>query len=447
MIFKKLYVQVLLAVALGVLVGLAKPAYAIELKPLSDIFISLIRMVLAPVIFCTVVLGIAKMENMKELGRVGLKSIIYFEVASTLALLIGLLVVNVVRPGIGMNADPATLDVKSISQYTSAAAKQDGIVSFFVHMIPTSVTDSFARGDILQILFFGVLLGIALSQAGARAAPVVNFMESFLDSVFKIVQMVMKVAPFGALGAMAFTVGRYGLGSLLSLGQVLLCVYITCGLFVVVVFGTIARLSGFSLWNFLKYISDEVITVAGTCSSESVLPQIMTKIEAAGVPKSVVGLVIPGGLTFNADGSAIYFTIGAMFIAQATNTPLSWIDQLTVLGVLMLTSKGSAGVAGAGFVTLAATLAAMDKVPVAGLVLLLGVDRFMAEARSVTNTIGNAVGAVAVAAWEGCLDRNKLALALNGKVEIESLEEDRGEQYKIESTDWAQSNQAAPARG
>jgi aerobic C4-dicarboxylate transport protein len=421
-IFKKLYVQVLLAIAIGVIVGLASPAFAVELKVFSDVFIRLIRMVLAPVIFCTVVLGIAKMENMKELGRVGLKSIIYFEVASTFALLIGLLVVNIVHPGVGMNVDPATLDTKSIATFTALAKKQDGVVDFFVHMIPVSVTESFAQGDILQILFFGVFFGIALSQGGRAATPVIHFMDSFLNAVFSIVRMVMKFAPLGALGAMAFTVGRYGISSLFSLGQVLLCVYITCALFVVVVFGAAARVSGFPLWRFLKYIKDEIFTVAGTCSSESVLPQLMQKMEAAGVPKSVVGLVIPGGLTFNADGSAIYFTVGAMFIAQATNTPLSVFEQLTILGVLMLTSKGSAGVAGAGFVTLAATLAAMDKVPVAGLVLLLGVDRFMAEARSVTNTIGNAVGCLVVAAWEGCLDRDKLERALRGENEPGAME-------------------------
>jgi Na+/H+-dicarboxylate symporter len=414
MIFRKLYVQVLLALVAGVLLGLAAPYYAVEFKVLSDIFIRLIRMILAPVIFCTVVLGIAKMENLKELGRVGIKSLLYFEAASTLALLIGLIVVNVVRPGDGLNVDPATLDAKAVAQYTSAAAKQDGIIGFFIHMVPSSIVDSFAQGDILQILFFGVLFGIALSQAGSYAAPVVNFMESFLDAIFRIVRMVMKVAPLGAFGAMAFTIGRYGLGSLVSLAQVMLCVYATCVLFVALGFGLAARLCGFPLWRFLNYIRDEIFTVVGTCSSESVLPQLMRKLELAGVPKSVVGLVIPGGLTFNADGSAIYFTIGAMFIAQATHTQLSWSDQITVLGVLMLTSKGSAGVAGAGFVTLAATLSALDKVPVAGLVLLLGIDRFMAEARSVTNTIGNAVGAVVVAAWENCLDRDMLAKALNG---------------------------------
>lgn len=415
MILKKLYIQVLLAIALGALLGYFTPGFAVQLKVLSDAFVRLIEMILAPVIFCTIVLGIARMGNLKELGRIGVKAALYFEAASTLALLIGLTVVDIVRPGAGMHVNVATLDGKTVSQYTAAAAKQDGIVGFLIHMIPQSVTDSFARGDILQILFFGVLFGIALSQVGERSKPVIKFLDGLLEAIFRIVRIVMHMAPLGALGAMAFTIGHYGLASLLPLGSVLLCVYITATSFVVVVFGLVARMSGFPLWRFLVYIKDEIFTVAGTCSSESVLPQIMQKMEDAGVPKTVVGLVIPGGLTFNAVGSAICFTIGALFIAQATDTPLSWLDQITLLAVLMLTSKGSAGVAGAGFITLAATLAAMNTVPVAGIVLLLGIDRFMAEARSVVNTIGNAVGTIAVAAWEGCLDRERLALVLRSE--------------------------------
>lgn len=409
---RKLYLQVLLAVALGAALGLLTPALAVELRVLSDVFIRLIRMVLAPVIFCTVVLGIARMESMSELGRVGWRALVYFEVASTLALMVSLLVVNIVRPGAGLNIDPGSLDARSIADITAEASKQGHFIDFLVAIVPTSVTQSFVSGAILQILFFGILLGVALSQSGKAAAPVVEFLDSFLKALFRIVRLVMAVAPLGALGAMSFTVGKYGLASLLSLGQVLLCVYLTAILFVIVVFGGVARLTGFSLWRFLVYLKDEIFTVAGTCSSESVLPQLMAKIEAAGVPRSVVGLVIPGGLTLNADGSAIYFTIAALFIAQATNTPMDWMAQLTLLGVLMLTSKGSAGVAGAGFVTLAATLSSTDQIPVAGMVLLLGIDRFMAEARSVTNTIGNAVGAVVVAGWDGSLDRSALKQAL-----------------------------------
>ena len=369
-------------------------------------------MMLAPVIFTTVVLGIAKMESMKELGRVGVKALLYFELLSTLALVIGLVVVNVVQPGAGLNADPSTLDAKAVAQYATAA-KSESVVDFFLNVISSSVTDAFAKGQILPILFFGLLLGVALAQAGERARPVVTFLDSLLDAFFRMVRFVMRLAPLGAFGAMAFTISCYGLGSLFSLSKLLLCVYLTCIVFVTVVFGAVARLSGFSLWRFLGFIKDEVFTVFGTCSSESVLPQLMQKLEQAGCPRSVVGLVLPAGLTFNPDGSAIYFSIAAVFIAQATNTPLSVGEQLTILGVLLLTSKGSAGVAGAGFITLAATLATMNKVPVAGMVLLLGVDRFMAEARAVTNTIGNALGTVAVAAWEGVLDREKLAAALS----------------------------------
>ena len=295
---------------------------------------------------------------------------------------------------------------------STTAAKSESVVDFFLNVIPSSITDAFAKGQILPILFFGVLLGVALAQAGERARPVVAFLDSLLDAFFRMVRFVMRLAPLGAFGAMAFTISRYGLGSLFSLSKLLLCVYLTCIVFVTVVFGAVARLSGFSLWRFLGFIKDEVFTVFGTCSSESVLPQLMQKLEQAGCPRSVVGLVLPAGLTFNPDGSAIYFSIAAIFIAQATNTPLSVGEQLTILGVLLLTSKGSAGVAGAGFITLAATLATMDKVPVAGMVLLLGVDRFMAEAQAVTNTIGNALGTMAVAAWEGVLDRQKLAAAL-----------------------------------
>ncbi len=407
----KLYIQVIIGVCAGALLGYLVPPFGIELKILGDGFIRLIRMMLAPVIFVTVVLGIAKMESMKELGRVGLKALVYFEVLSTAALLIGLVVVNVVQPGVGVNADPHTLDVKAVSGYATAA-KAESVVDFFLHIIPVSIVDAFAKGEILPILFFGVLLGVALAQGGERAQPIVTLLDSVLDAFFRIVRTVMRLAPLGAFGAMAFTLARYGVTSLVSLGLLLVCVYVTCILFVTLVFGFVAHLSGFSLWHFLVYIKDEIFTVFGTCSSESVLPQLMQKLEKAGAPRSVVGLVVPAGLTFNPDGSAIYFSIAAIFVAQATNTPLTLVDQLVILGVLLLTSKGSAGVAGAGFVTLAATLGAMDKIPLAGMVLLLGVDRFMAEARSVTNTIGNALGTMAVAAWEGVLDRDKLAAAL-----------------------------------
>lgn len=414
-ILGKLYVQVLIGVAAGVLLGVFWPHIGTDLKPLGDAFIKLIKMVFAPIIFATVVLGIAKMENMKELGRVGARALIYFEVLSTFALILGLLVVNFVKPGAGMNIDAAHLDVSSIATYTSAAQSGDGITDFLMKIIPASITDAFAQNQILPILLFSTLFGIALAHLGPRGKPMVDVLESFSHGMFHIVGMIMRLAPLAAFGAMAFTIGKYGLGSIVSLGKLVATMYVTCFLFVVVVLGFIARLSGFSLWKFLKYLKEELFTVLGTSSSESVVPQLMNKLEKAGVSKPVVGLVIPSGLTFNPDGQCIYYTMAAIFIAQATNTPLTLMDQLIVLGVLLLTSKGSAGVTGSGFITLAATLATMDKIPVAGMVLLLGVDRFMSEARAITNTIGNAVGTMAIAKWVGALDKKQMDLALNGQ--------------------------------
>jgi len=420
--FGKLYVQVLIGVTAGVLVGVLWPELGSDLKPLGDAFIKLIKMVFAPIIFATVVLGIARMENMKELGRVGVRALIYFEVLSTFALLIGLIVVNVFQPGQGMNIDPATLDTKAIASYTASAAKPTGIVDFLLNMIPASIVDALAKNDILQILVFSTLFGVALSHIGPRAKPVIDFLDSFVHGVFSIVGMIMRLAPLAAFGAMAFTVGKYGLGSIVSLGKLMGAMYVTCFLFVVVVLGLIARLSGFSLWKFLKYIKDEIFTVLGTSSSESVVPQLMRKLENVGVSKSVVGLVVPSGLTFNPDGQCIYYTLAAIFIAQATNTPLTLTDQLIVLGVLALTSKGSAGVTGSGFITLAATLASLGKIPVAGMVLLLGVDRFMSEARAITNTIGNAVGTIAIGRWVGSVDQERMQRVLDGAIDPENLD-------------------------
>jgi len=420
--FGKLYVQVLIGVTAGVVLGVLSPQLGSDLKPLGDAFIKLIKMVFAPIIFATVVLGIARMENMKELGRVGVRALIYFEVLSTFALLIGLIVVNVFQPGQGMNIDPATLDTKAIASYTASAAKPTGVVDFLLNMIPASVIDALAKNDILQILVFSTLFGVALSHIGPRARPVIDFLDSFVHGIFSIVGMIMRLAPLAAFGAMAFTVGKYGLGSIVSLGKLMGVMYLTCVLFVVVVLGMIARLSGFSLWKFLKYIKDEIFTVLGTSSSESVVPQLMRKLENVGVSKSVVGLVVPSGITFNPDGQCIYYTLAAIFIAQATNTPLTLTDQLIVLGVLALTSKGSAGVTGSGFITLAATLASLGKIPVAGMVLLLGVDRFMSEARAITNTIGNAVGTMAIARWVGSLDRARMQRVLDGAVDPEDLD-------------------------
>lgn len=415
----KLYVQVLIGVGAGVALGVWAPDIGSDLKPLGDVFIKLIKMVFAPIIFATVVLGIARMENMRELGRVGVRALIYFEVLSTFALALGLVVVNLVQPGHGMNIDPAHLDTKAIASYTHAAEKPHTFIDFLMNLVPTSIIDALAKNDILQILVFATLFGIALSHIGARAKPVVDFLDSFTHGIFTVVGMIMRLAPIAAFGAMAFTVGKYGLGSVVSLGKLMGTMYLTCFLFVVIVLGGVAKLSGFSLWKFLKYIRDELFTVLGTSSSESVVPQLMRKLENAGVSKPVVGLVVPSGLTFNPDGQCIYYTMAAIFVAQATNTPLTMTDQLVVLGVLLLTSKGSAGVTGSGFITLAATLASLGKIPVAGMVLLLGVDRFMSEARAITNTIGNAVGTLAIARWVGAVDRKQLADALDGKLEEE----------------------------
>jgi aerobic C4-dicarboxylate transport protein len=437
--FGKLYVQVLVGVIAGGLLGYFYPSLGADFKPLGDAFIKLIKMVFAPVIFAMVVLGIAKMESMKELGRVGVRALIYFEVMSTFALALGLLVVNVVKPGAGMNVDAATLDTHSIASYTAAAAHTDGFIDFLLHMIPTSVIDALAKNDILQILVFATLFGIALSHMGRRAKPVVDFLEAFSNSMFMVVGMIMRVAPLAAFGAIAFTVGKYGLGSLLSLGQLMGSMYITCIAFVFGVLGIVAKVSGFSLWKFLRYIKDEIFTVLGTSSSESVVPQMMRKLEHLGVSKPVVGLVIPAGVTFNPDGQCIYYTMAAIFIAQATNTPLTMMDQFVVLGVLMVTSKGSAGVTGSGFITLAATLASMGKIPVAGMVLLLGVDRFMSEARAITNTIGNAVATMAIAKWVGAVDQERMHRVLNG----ESTEEELRSLYEVE--DAPERPVAAPA--
>ena len=422
-LFGKLYVQVLIGVFAGVALGFFHPGLGVDVKPLGDVFIKLIKMVFAPIIFAMVVLGIARMENMKELGRVGARALIYFELLSTFALGLGLLAVNLVGPGRGMNVDPATLDTKAIANYTATSAKPAGFVDFVLNMVPTSIVDALAKNDILQILVFAILFGVALSHIGARAKPVIAVFDSFIDGIFAVVGMVMRLAPIAAFGAMSFTVGKYGLGSIVSLGKLMGTMYVTCILFVVVVLGFISWLSGFSLWKFLKYIKDEIFTVLGTSSSESVVPQLMKKLEFAGVSKPVVGLVVPSGVTFNPDGQCIYYTMAAIFIAQATNTPLTFTDQLVVLGVLTITSKGSAGVTGSGFITLAATLASMGKIPVAGMVLLLGVDRFMSEARAITNTIGNAVGTVAIARWVGSVDRQRLAQVLDGKTDPEDLDE------------------------
>ncbi|WP_109479840.1 C4-dicarboxylate transporter DctA [Paraburkholderia sp. C35] len=399
----KLYVQVLIGIVAGVLVGHFYPDIGSQMKPLGDLFIRLIRMLLAPIIFASVVVGIARMNDIHEAGRVGVKAVLYFEIASTLALGIGLVVVNVLKPGSGMNIDPAHIDSAAISSYTHSA-HQHGMLDFFMSIVPNSVVGAFANGEMLPVIFFSVLLAIALARLGPRTAPFVDLLDMFLQAMFGVVRIVMYAAPIGAFGGMAFTIAKYGIGTLASFGELMLALYLTSILFVVVVLGAVMRLCGLSLWKFLRYIKDEIFITFGTASTEAVLPQMMIKLEKLGCTKPVVGMVLPTGYTFNADGTAIYLTMAAIFIAQAMNIHLSIWDQLLVLGVLLLTSKGSAGEAGAGFVALAATLASMQKIPVSGLVLLLGVDRFLNEARAVTNLIGNGVATIAVARWEGAID-------------------------------------------
>lgn len=415
-----LYVQVLIAVAAGIAVGVLAPRLGGPLRPLGDGFIKLIKMLFAPIVFTTVVLGIARLETLRDLGRVGLRALIYFEVLSTFALVVGLVVVNVLGPGRGMNVDPATLDKKSVESYT-AAARHDSFADFVLNMIPTSFVDALARNEILQVLLFSILLGVALTRLRDRAESLVSVLDVLQQALFAIVGMVMRLAPLAAFGAMAFTVGTYGFGSLLALGKLVAGMYATCLLFVIIVLGAIARISGFSLWKFLRYMKDELFIVLGTASSESVVPQVMRKLEHVGCSKSVVGLVVPSGLAFNPDGQCIYYTMAAIFVAQATNTSLTLADQLVVLGVLMVTSKGSAGVTGSGFITLAATLASLGKIPVSGMVLLLGVDRFMSEARAITNTIGNTVGTMAIARWVGALDQARMRQVLDGAGDPEDL--------------------------
>jgi aerobic C4-dicarboxylate transport protein len=410
--YSQLYVQVLIGIIIGGAIGFFIPDLGAKLQPLADGFIKLIKMLLAPIIFGTVVVGIAKMGSVKEVGRIGAKALIYFEVLSTLALVIGLVVVNVLKPGVGMNVDINTINGSAISSYTQAAAAQGGIVQFFLDIIPNTLFDAFAKGAMLQVILVSVLMGIALVQLGDYGKPLVSVIDMLLQSLFRIVAMVMRLAPLGAGAGMAFTIGKYGIGTLLSLGQLLVALYVTTLIFIVVVLGTVARWSGLPLMQFLRYFKDEILVTLGTCSTEAVLPRMMVKLEALGCEKSVVGLVLPTGYTFNSDGTCIYLTMAAIFVAQATNTPLTLMDQLVVLGVLLLTSKGSAGVAGAGFVTLAATLSVIHAIPLVGLVLLLGVDRFLNEARAVTNLIGNGIGTIAIAKWDGSFDQAKAARAI-----------------------------------
>ena len=403
---KILYVQVLIAIAIGILLGNFFPGYAVQLKPLGDGFIKLIKMMIAPIIFCTIVTGIAGMQNTKKVGRVGLKAILYFEVVTTIALIIGLIVINVLKPGVGLNIDPATLDTKSVENYITES-KSQSVGDFFMHIIPENIVNALSASNILQVLFFSVLLGFALSKIGEKAAPLLKGIQSLEDGLFAIIKIIMKVAPLGALGAMAFTIGKYGLGSLAQLGQLMGSFYITCIIFIVVVLGGILKYTGFNIFRLLGYIKEELLIVLGTSSSEAALPSLMNKLEKVGCSEPVVGLVVPTGYSFNLDGTSIYLTMAAVFLAQATNTPLDIGQQITLLLVLLLTSKGAAGVTGSGFIVLAATLPTVGHIPVAAIALIFGIDRFMSEGRALTNIIGNTVATIVVAKWEKEIDMEK----------------------------------------
>ena len=435
-IFRSLYAQVLIAIVIGVAVGHFFPTVGEQLKPLGDGFIKLIKVVIGPIIFCTVVSGVASMRDTKKIGRVGGKALLYFEVVTTAALLIGLVVVNLVGPGRGMNINPATLDTSAVAKYTDAAGEQT-VADFILHVIPTTFVSAFAEGDLLQVLLIALLSGFALIRMGDLGQRVLKGIDAVSVMVFNILGFIMKLAPIGAFGAMAFTIGKYGVGSLQQLAYLMGTFYLTCALFVFVLLNIIAKLAGFSLWKFLRYIKEELLLVLGTSSSESALPRLMTKLENAGANKSVVGLVVPTGYSFNLDGTSIYLTMAAVFIAQATNTNLSFAQEVALLGILLLTSKGAAGVTGSGFVVLAGTLAALGTVPVAGLALILGIDRFMSEGRAITNIIGNGVATLVVARSEKELDMNRLTRVLNGEqlppVNADVQAEEHGEGRKLGS--------------
>ncbi len=404
--YQSLYLQVILAIIIGIVLGYFHPETAISLKPLGDGFIKLVKMMIGPVIFCTIVTGMAGMQDLKKVGSVGIKALLYFEVLSTIALCVGLLAINIIHPGAGMNIDATKLDVTALNTMTTGKAPQS-TVEFLMNIIPKNIVDAFAQGDMLQILLFSVLFGVAASKLGSRIQPVIDFIKGFSNILFGIIHIIMKLAPLGALGAMAFTIGKYGVGSLKSLAQLMGTFYLTCGFFIIVILGAVMYFLRLNIFKLLIHIKEELLIVLGTSSSESALPGLIEKMELAGCSKSVVGLVIPTGYSFNLDGTSIYLTMAAVFIAQATNTPVTIQQQVTLLLILMLTSKGAAGVTGSGFITLAATLPATGHIPVAGLALILGIDRFMSEARALTNIIGNAVATLVVSKWEKELDMSK----------------------------------------
>ncbi|MCK0198988.1 dicarboxylate/amino acid:cation symporter [Ancylobacter sp. 6x-1] len=413
--YQHLYVQVLVAIALGIAIGHFWPETGAALKPLGDAFIKLVKMIIAPVIFLTVSTGIAGMTDMQKVGRVAGKAMLYFLCFSTLALIVGLIIGNLIQPGAGLHIDPHTIDAKAIQVYAEKA-HDASVVGFLQNIIPDTVVSAFASGDILQVLFFSVLFGTALAMVGERGRPVTDFLQNLSVPVFKLVAILMKAAPLGAFGAMAFTIGKYGIGSVANLAMLIATFYITAAVFIFIVLGAVCRYNGFSIFALIRYIKEEILLVVGTSSSEAALPSLMEKMEAAGCKRSVVGLVVPTGYSFNLDGTNIYMTLAALFIAQAMDIHLSLQEQVLLLLVAMLSSKGAAGITGAGFITLAATLSVVPTVPVAGLALILGIDRFMSECRAVTNFIGNAVATIVVARWEGELDADRLKAALAGKL-------------------------------
>ena len=408
----QLYFWVLLAILGGGLIGYLSPSTGTSLKPLGDGFIGLVKMLISPVIFCTVVMGIVGAGDMKKVGRVGGKALLYFELVSTFALVLGMIVMHILRPGDGFNVDPQTLDAKAVANYAKAAQDQNS-VDFILHIIPKTFVDAFTgSGDLLQVLLIAILFGYAMLSLGQAGNGIHNLIEEFAKIVFKMMNSIMKLAPIGAGGAMAFTIGKYGIGALKPLAALMGSFYLTCVLFIVVVLGLIALFTGFSIFRFIAYIKDEILTVLGTSSSESALVPLMLKLEQLGCSKSVVGLVVPSGYSFNLDGTNIYMSMAALFVAQALNIDLSLSQELTILLVAMLTSKGASGVTGAGFITLAATLAVVPTIPGAGLALILGIDRFMSEARAITNFIGNGVATIVVSKWENELDKEKLAIGM-----------------------------------
>jgi aerobic C4-dicarboxylate transport protein len=409
--YRRLYVQVLCAIAAGALFGYLRPELAQHMKPLGDVFIKLIKMMIEPIIFTTVVVGIAKMGDMKEVGRVGLKALIYFEVVSAIALLVGLVVAHLYHPGSGLKIDWASLDRADVTPVPVGGNLPAS--DFVAHIVPDTLVGAFAGGQTLQVVFIALLVGLAISSLGQRVRPMIDLLDQATQALFRVIGLIMIFAPLGAFGAMAFTVGKYGVGTLQQLGLLLIGVYTTCLLFIFLVLGLIARCAGFSIWRFLRYIREEVLIVFGTSTSESALPGLMLKLEALGCDKAVVGLVVPTGYSFNLDGTSIYLSMSVLFIAQAAHVDLSWQQQLGIFGLLLLTSKGSAALTGGGFITLAATLSSIKSLPVAGLALLFGVDRFLSEARAITNLIGNGVATVVVASWEGAIDRDRLRRELN----------------------------------